>query len=241
MKRPEVSAIDRLEAIFRDIQETEGALDDLRSELRNIPFQIADQVSSQDARIEAARYLYWMVQEIPAAVIAQALFDTHVHDLMRIIGPASGDVLCDRCGKPMQFRSRSHLKEAMHAIRKRQTRNRARYAEGYTILCDLCWEEVQANRNAEAEDHWVRLQARLMELKSMPYALYLQTPEWQERRKRHLKSVGFRCQVCNRSEQPIDIHHRTYERRGEEYYKDLIALCRSCRRLFHDQGKLVDL
>ena len=240
MKRPEVSAMDQLDAVLRDIHETERALDDLRNELREIPSRIAGQVSCQDARIEAARYLYWMVQEIPAATIAQAFFNTHVHELRCIIGPASGEILCDRCGGPLPLKSRSHLKEAIRAIREFHTKHRARYAEGYIVMCDLCWKEVQEDRQAESRELCARNQIRIRELKSMPYALYLKSPEWKERRMRHLKSVGFRCQVCSHSGQPIDVHHRTYERRGEEYYRDLIALCRSCHELFHNQGKLPD-
>jgi hypothetical protein len=56
---------------------------------------------------------------------------------------------------------------------------------------------------------------RLHELQSMPYEEYLQTPEWQERRQIMLERAGNCCQVCNGSSD-LQVHHRTYERRGNE-------------------------
>ena len=71
----------------------------------------------------------------------------------------------------------------------------------------------------------------------MPYADYLQTPEWQARRKVMLRQAGYRCQVCN-TDRLLHVHHRTYERRGMEQPADLITLCGDCHKLFHDNGKL---
>jgi hypothetical protein len=73
------------------------------------------------------------------------------------------------------------------------------------------------------------------ELAAMPYQDYLQTPEWQERRKAALRQAGSRCQVCNRS-RTLHVHHRTYERRGTEMPADLTVLCDECHALFHGKG-----
>ena len=37
------------------------------------------------------------------------------------------------------------------------------------------------------------------ELRRMPYGEYLQTPHWQHKREERLQTVGYRCQLCNRS------------------------------------------
>jgi hypothetical protein len=66
----------------------------------------------------------------------------------------------------------------------------------------------------------------------MPYDEYLLTPEWRDRRLAALARAGYRCQLCY-SAGPLDVHHRTYERRGEELDSDLIALCRDCHRDHH--------
>jgi len=80
---------------------------------------------------------------------------------------------------------------------------------------------------------------RERELRTMPYRDYLQTPEWQERRKAALKRAGYRCQVCNRG-RTLHVHHRTYERRGAELASDLIDLCDECHALYHGKGLLAE-
>jgi len=75
------------------------------------------------------------------------------------------------------------------------------------------------------------------ELADMAYPDYLDTPEWQARRKIMLAQAGYRCQVCNR-DRSLHVHHRTYERRGNEHPADLIVLCDECHKLFHDNRLL---
>jgi hypothetical protein len=52
--------------------------------------------------------------------------------------------------------------------------------------------------------------------------------------------VGHRCQVCNRGLGTLDVHHRTYERRGQELDEDLTVLCRACHGIFHEQRRHLD-
>ena len=73
---------------------------------------------------------------------------------------------------------------------------------------------------------------RLIELQTMPYEEYLQTPEWMERRTEALLRAGNRCQICNSGED-LNAHHRTYERRGNEDPGDLTVLCQPCHAWFH--------
>jgi hypothetical protein len=83
----------------------------------------------------------------------------------------------------------------------------------------------------------MELRWRIEELRSMPYTEYVHTPEWQERRKAALGRAGHRCQVCNASG-PLDVHHRTYDRRGDERADDLTVLCRQCHGLFHEVARV---
>lgn len=76
-----------------------------------------------------------------------------------------------------------------------------------------------------------------VDLRTMPYADYLQTDHWKKMRTGALERSGNRCQICN-SPSTLSVHHRTYERRGNENPEDLIVLCQSCHQLFHDNGKL---
>jgi len=71
-------------------------------------------------------------------------------------------------------------------------------------------------------------------LRTMPYAEYLLTDHWKLLRGKCLKRARNHCQLCN-SAQSLNVHHRTYERRGCEFLKDLIVLCRACHAKFHDK------
>jgi hypothetical protein len=82
-------------------------------------------------------------------------------------------------------------------------------------------------------------QSRADVLRTMPYAAYRQTDWWQAKRREALEVAGNRCQVCNAAES-LDVHHRTYERRGAELPGDLIVLCRQCHELFHRERRLCD-
>lgn len=76
--------------------------------------------------------------------------------------------------------------------------------------------------------------ARARELAAMPYQEYLQTIEWKMRASSTKIAAGGRCRLCNRGAR-LEAHHRTYERRGNELPRDLIALCDTCHAKFHDK------
>ena len=98
-------------------------------------------------------------------------------------------------------------------------------------------EEVLANPvwlpTYQTQDNWTERRDRLTALRTMPYRDYLQSEEWRARRTRHLEYAGSRCQLCNSDEQPLHVHHRTYERRGFERSADLVVLCAECHEAFH--------
>ena len=68
-------------------------------------------------------------------------------------------------------------------------------------------------------------------LSRMHYDKYLNTPEWKERSSIIRKRFGNRCQTCNSSNKKLEVHHRTYERRGNELPTDLTLLCEECHKL----------
>lgn len=80
--------------------------------------------------------------------------------------------------------------------------------------------------------------SEIAQMKAMPYTTYLKTFHWQRKRREALKTAGHSCQICNcqKHVSGLTVHHRTYERVGEELPADLIVMCRSCHDLFH--GKL---
>ena len=80
-------------------------------------------------------------------------------------------------------------------------------------------------------------QQRLIELKRMPYADYLQTPEWTAKRELVLDRDSHCCHVCS-SRESLNVHHLTYDRRGNEDLDDLVALCKTCHSCYHQSSMI---
>lgn len=223
--------MERIEALLRDLEESQRATEELKTKIGEAVFELAAEVRHVDVD-DTLNYLYWMMPSLKTTVISEAFFGK-THELRARIKPLLSDFSCDRCGNRLAVDSRSKMLE----IQRRAAATHASWAEGYSIVCAPCEKAIYEERHREGSRWWEERKQRLEQLRSMPYREYLQTPEWLERRKHHLKSAGYRCQVCNKNGL-LNVHHRTYERRGEEYYKDLIVLCAGCHTIFHEQGKL---
>lgn len=78
-------------------------------------------------------------------------------------------------------------------------------------------------------------QDRLTELQSMSYRDYLRTPEWRRTRAAALHRAGNACSLDVTHTDELEVHHRTYERLGEELSTDLVVLCRRCHRIHHSE------
>jgi hypothetical protein len=71
-------------------------------------------------------------------------------------------------------------------------------------------------------------------LNTMDYQKYLKTPEWTKKKEVALAAAGYRCQLdMEHSSIGLEVHHRTYDRRGYEWPSDLIVLCRACHAKHH--------
>ena len=239
MEKPNSKKIDQIISIIEEkrrrektIKEMEVSINELKKQANSLVLEI----SKEHERIEIATYLYWLSPEINANELSQAILGCkNIHRFLRSISSATTNIGCDRCGVSIEVTSRAQLSEQI----KRAKGNHIYWPEGYKAICKTCEDEIMSVRREQWQEYERIRNARFLELKKMKYQDYLQTPEWKERRQKHLKSAGFRCQICNSSEQPLDVHHRTYERRGNEYYKDLIVLCRNCHSTFHESGKVV--
>lgn len=69
---------------------------------------------------------------------------------------------------------------------------------------------------------------------SQKYIAYMKSPAWKERREATLRRARANCEHCGRSASaagPLEIHHLTYERLGDEAPSDLVALCNSCHKV----------
>lgn len=97
--------------------------------------------------------------------------------------------------------------------------------EPKVILCQYCLDK-EALKNPP-----------LAILKTMPYVDYLMTNHWKNVRLAAIERAHGRCQLCNRGDK-LHVHHRTYERRGEELPEDLTVLCAPCHEMFHKNGRV---
>lgn len=67
---------------------------------------------------------------------------------------------------------------------------------------------------------------------SSRYLSYLRSPAWFERRRKHLAKHGAHCKACGTLDK-IHLHHKTYDRLGQEKDADLVALCERCHKAVH--------
>jgi hypothetical protein len=77
--------------------------------------------------------------------------------------------------------------------------------------------------------------ARLAELRAMPYPLYLKTPEWRRTRAAALLRAGNACSLDVTHTDGLEAHHNNYDRLGAELSSDLAVLCHSCHQLHHKE------
>lgn len=93
------------------------------------------------------------------------------------------------------------------------------FEEAVSRSLNLNWQTRYSEPNEDA-------------LQSVSYQEYLKSSHWRGVREYALLRADYRCQLCN-SSKPLDVHHRTYEGKGAEDYRDVIALCRDCHAKFH--------
>jgi 5-methylcytosine-specific restriction endonuclease McrA len=69
-------------------------------------------------------------------------------------------------------------------------------------------------------------------LATMPYSEYLKTEQWHAKRHAAITRANYKCQRCY-TQDHLQVHHRTYERRGHEKPNDLMVLCDKCHKNEH--------
>ena len=63
---------------------------------------------------------------------------------------------------------------------------------------------------------------------------YLNTYHWKSFRNKIVKYANYKCQICD-SKWVLNVHHRNYDCRGKEEYRDVVVLCADCHSKFHDK------
>lgn len=223
-----VPAYADLEKIRASVKELTAQLEQCKQETVQTLYTIA--IQTEDVlplRDEVIQQVYWS-EEITSTEIAE-IFGLQLNAIAKIAAVGySTKIPCNQCKQPkiVSVTSKSHFKNLQ--------RDRKSY------ICKDCKSEQAQESDERYKEYARHARERMEELHVMPYKQYLQSPEWQQRRKDQLRRANYRCQVCNYSDTVLDVHHRTYERRGNENQRDLIVLCRNCHSIFHKQGKLED-
>lgn len=74
------------------------------------------------------------------------------------------------------------------------------------------------------------------------YEGYIQSKRWFAKRRAKLIDTNYTCERCGYCsltsplDIPLDVHHKTYERLGDERMSDLEVLCRTCHTKHHGRA-----
>jgi len=84
---------------------------------------------------------------------------------------------------------------------------------------------------------WDEYRATRQSLWRLYYNNYLQSPEWEARRRNALRSADNCCERCraisSRKVPAVEVHHLHYRTLGEEEPEDIAAVCAWCHREIH--------
>lgn len=78
----------------------------------------------------------------------------------------------------------------------------------------------------------------------MDYGELLKDPRWQRKRLEAMQADKFTCQICFRSDKPLNVHHKKYISGAMPWEYDtsyLITLCEDCHAKFHRDEMKVDI
>lgn len=133
IKRPEAPQLDAILATAEKINRAEKRLAVLRKKVAQEARALAE-IPDKRLRIEAGFYAYWFAPDVPSKDIALgATGRPHPGKLIKLAGPVSIGVPCDRCGEDMPIRSRSQMKEVLE-----QARSGPSSLLRYRLVCIPC-------------------------------------------------------------------------------------------------------
>lgn len=75
----------------------------------------------------------------------------------------------------------------------------------------------------------------LNQLREMDYKEYLETDHWLHFRQEAYKWASYKCQLCDKSQTTLNVHHKNYENKGRETFNDIIVLCHNCHKKYHNK------
>lgn len=155
----------------------------------------------------------------------------------------------------------NNLKECAHQNKEIRCRTASNGSKMYRFQCTRCgatfgnWishHEIENPEKIKEIDDNIRnnyfktcqvLQTALFERKRMLektdfdqwYKEYLRSPEWHEKKELIIRRCGGICEGCGKN-YVKEIHHLTYKNVGKEFLFELVGLCLSCHKKYHEGG-----
>lgn len=73
------------------------------------------------------------------------------------------------------------------------------------------------------------------------YGDYLKSREWEKKRIKVLARENYLCEGCGENK-AVEVHHRSYKHKGNEFLFELVALCKKCHDIVHceHENKSID-
>lgn len=200
-----------------------GELEHLEHRVTATQFKAEKEVSRlarTKHRLPALRELYWDPKtRISVSVLGQ-LFRIPTKEVSSQAGRHLLETSCLLCNKRFT-----------RTVPTRAARAELEREKGVNPKWRIC-VDCRAFRALDLELLRKKPGERLTAAHRAAYSSYLRTAQWEERRQRALKRAGRKCSLCSRKTR-LQVHHRTYERIGEERASDLIVLCDGCHSAHH--------
>lgn len=222
-------ALYQIDVKLAELTSLDLASKNTKQSIQEIAMETLNDCVGDSQRLDCAKTLYWEYPIVNSNVIANALAVSE-HTMRKLVKDSSVFISCRECGG-CEVEVKVESRTDMLNIRT----GRCHRDIG---VCDECLTERNMKKAADELQSYEkskRAQIRLAQLKRMPYKEYLQSPEWDDLRWRTKRRVNWKCQLCNKDKATLNVHHKTYERIGEELPSDLIVLCKGCHAKFHDK------
>ena len=206
-----VSACDDVREALERLNEAEYLLEDAKESLRLAKESFSYSIEVGDLNADALANLYWYETTVPSKVIAAKLGV-----------PLNAVAAALPWNRGWRFHDCEHYVPATSRTKLDRPPHR----------CPTCVEQQKPAQEKERRQQKDAAAEEVARLRSMPYGEYLKTEHWKEIRYAALRRAGFACQACS-AKINLNVHHRDYDRRGEERPNDVTVLCRSCHGRTH--------
>ena len=227
---------DLRDAVDTQLLDTEGAI---YARVQSVALQVAGNSGFAIDRLNLRNDLVAIFCEcslIPVSAIVDNFGLSREEEAMEIHNREPMSIFsCLKCRSPLSDGSIMVLRRRvrmLYFLSKVEVGRLIEFQKIQMFLCDVCDQGLCHCLDEERRAQHLARKTRMQELSQMSLTDYLNTREWKVKRKRALIQAGNRCQICG-STHRLEVHHRTYERLGNELLSDLVVLCRKCHQHYH--------